>query len=74
MTSIAHAKHNNRFRELTRTKSDKHAEVSDMVFNIFKSKFAEPNCDEGFSDIARIEFMPTFSDSNLETLYRKFLN
>lgn len=74
VTSVAHAKHNNRFRELSMTERDKHAKVNDIVFNVFKSKFVEPNCDEGFSDIARIDFIPTFSDKMLENLYRQFLD
>lgn len=74
VTSIPHAKHNNRFRELTMTKTDKHSKVGDMVFNMFKSKFVEPKCDEGFSEIAKIDFTPVFSDKTFESLYRQFLD
>ena len=72
MTSIHHAKHNNRFRELT--KNDNTAKVNDMVFNIYKSKFKEPSCDEGFSEIVKIEFCPYFTDESSKTLYCQFLD
>lgn len=73
MTSIDHAKHNNRFRELT-TKDKSKMKVNDMVFNIYKSKFVEPSLDEGFSDILEIEFTPKkFTDQFSETLYYQFL-
>ena len=45
MTSIAHAKHNNRFCELT-AKSSKHVKVNDLAFNTYKSKFCEPELGE----------------------------
>ena len=73
MTSIAHAKHNNRFRELTVTEDDKHNKVNDIVFNMYKSKFTEPSSDEGFSEIAKIDFVPTFADKTREKLYKQFL-
>lgn len=36
MTSMEHAKHNNRFRELTegKAKASKHGRVNDMIFNM----------------------------------------
>lgn len=74
LTSLEHAKHNNRFRELTMQGRDKHAKVNDMVFNIYKSKFLEPSMDEGFAAIVKIEFTPTFTDKSLEILYHQFLD
>lgn len=71
MTSIDHARHNNRFRELT--SKGKIIKVNDMVFNMYKSKFVEPSLDEGFSEIVKIQFTPTFTDKTLETLYHQFL-
>lgn len=73
MTSIDHAKHNNRFRELTMTGNNKAVQVNDMVFNVYKSKFVEPSCIEGFADIVQIPFSPQFKDKCLETLYYQFL-
>lgn len=76
LTSLEHAKHNNRFRELTTKEPDKkRGKVNDMVFNMYKSKFVEPSLDEGFSAIVKIEFTPTlnFTDKSLETLYYQFL-
>lgn len=70
-TSIDHAKHNNRFRELT--SKGKLVKVNDMVFNMYKSKFVEPSLDEGFSEIVKIQFTPIFTDKSLETLYHQFL-
>ena len=74
VVSEAHAKHNNRFRELTRKEGDKHSKISDMVFNIFKSKYVEPKLDEGFSDIVKIDFTPIFNDKAKEALYHQFLD
>ena len=71
MTSIEHARHNNRFRELISI--DKLVRVNDMVFNMYKSKFVEPSLDEGFSEIVKIQFSPTFTDKSLEMLYHQFL-
>ena len=74
MTSIGHAKHNNKFRQLTAKDDPKSGKVNDMVFNIYKSKFVEPTCDEGFSDVTKIEFCPQFTDNSLSTLYSQFLD
>ena len=73
MTTIAHAKHNNRFRELT-VKSSKHVKVNDMVFNTYKSKFCEPELTEGFSEIVKIHFNPSFDNDLQANLYRRFLD
>ena len=73
MTTLAHAKHNNRFRELT-LKSSSYVKVNDMVFNMYKSKFCEPEIGEGFSEIVKIHFTPCFSDNDYHAeLYRNFL-
>ncbi len=73
VTSIAHAKHNNRFRELTMCDDDKHAKINDIAYNMYKSKFMEPSIEEGFSEIEKIEFVPFFSNSSHEALYKRFL-
>ena len=72
MTSIAHAKHNNRFRELTLGDSS-YQRINDPVFNIYKSKFAEPLASEGLTEIVKISFQPKFSDERLLALYKQFL-
>ena len=58
MTSIAHAKHNNRFRELTISDSS-YQKINDPVFNIYKSKFTEPLASEGLVEIVKVSFQPT---------------
>lgn len=73
MTSMEHAKHNNRFRELTAKDKASLVRISDMVFNMYKSKFVEPSLDEGFSDIVKVDFVPHFTDRYLEMLYHQFL-
>ena len=58
MTSITHAKHNNRFRELTISDSS-YQKINDPVFNIYKSKFTEPLASEGLVEIVKVSFQPT---------------
>ena len=72
MTSIAHAKHNNRFRELTMKKSG-YVKVNDLVFNMYKSRFCEPQVSEGFSEIVKVHIQPNFTDKQEEELYKLFL-
>ena len=72
MTTIAHAKHNNRFRELT-LKSSSYKKVNDMVFNMYKSKFCEPELGEGFSEIVKVDFSPSFENDHHVKLYKCFL-
>lgn len=73
MTSIAHAKHNNRFRELT-LKSSKYVKVNDLAFNIYKSKFCEPEIIEGLSEVVKVHFTPIFDSSEGAKLYKTFLD
>ncbi|XP_062994865.1 bifunctional polynucleotide phosphatase/kinase isoform X2 [Elgaria multicarinata webbii] len=67
--SLEQAKHNNRFREMT---EKGHVPVNDIVLNTYKSKYVEPSLEEGFSEILKIHFVPQFTDSQLESLYRQF--
>ncbi|XP_038209815.1 uncharacterized protein F21D5.5 isoform X2 [Zerene cesonia] len=69
-TSKAHALHNNKFREILKTK---HLPVNDIVFNTFKSKFVEPTVSEGFKEVIDVKFNPTFEDAAAEKLYKMFL-
>lgn len=69
--SLEQSKHNNRFREMVAS-ATKHAPVNDMVFHSYKNKFAAPALSEGFSEILQIHFVPSFSDSRSEVLFRQF--
>ncbi len=72
MTSLSQAKHNNRFREISQTDRG-HEKISDMVFNMYKSKFCEPTLAEGFVEVVQVEIAPTFEDKEKEELYKMFL-
>ena len=74
VTSLGHARHNNCFRELTSGSRSDHNRVGEMAFRRYKSKFEVPLLCEGFAEVVRIEFVPHFTDSALEALYRKFLD
>uniref|UniRef100_A0ABM5GS80 Bifunctional polynucleotide phosphatase/kinase n=1 Tax=Pogona vitticeps TaxID=103695 RepID=A0ABM5GS80_9SAUR len=67
--SLEQAKHNNRFREMT---EKGHVPVNDIVLNSYKNKYVAPSLEEGFSEILKIHFVPHFTDSKLESLYRQF--
>lgn len=67
---VAHAKHNNKFRELT---DRSHLKVSDIIINSYFKQFEEPTLDEGFKEIVEIPFVPTFNSEKQEQLYRMFL-
>lgn len=69
-TSMIHAKHNNKFREFT---DDTHEPISDMVINMYKSKYVEPTLDEGFDAIVKVNCIPKFADPQLEKLYKMYL-
>ncbi|EFX85136.1 hypothetical protein DAPPUDRAFT_46356 [Daphnia pulex] len=69
-TTMTHALHNNKFRELT---DAKHVPVSRMIFNVHKSKYQEPSLDEGFSQIVRVNFQPKFRSAEDESLYKMYL-
>ncbi|XP_063245119.1 uncharacterized protein F21D5.5 isoform X2 [Bacillus rossius redtenbacheri] len=64
------ARHNNRFREFT---DSSHVPVSEMVINMFKSKYEEPTTGEGFSAVVKINFIPEFTDPEQEKLYKMYL-
>jgi len=69
-TPIEHAKHNNKFRELTH---ESHQKVSDIVINTYFSKFEEPSESEGIDEIVKINFVPHFKDPKHEALYKMYL-
>ncbi|KAK7072515.1 hypothetical protein SK128_018821 [Halocaridina rubra] len=65
-----HCRHNNKFRTFT---GASHENISDMVYNMYKSKYVEPTLKEGFEEIIRVNFIPKFRTAKDEALYRKFL-
>ncbi|XP_071090216.1 bifunctional polynucleotide phosphatase/kinase-like [Haliotis cracherodii] len=69
-TNIQHIRHNERYREMT---DKSHKPINEMVLNSFKSKYKEPNKEEGFSEILKINFVPKFESSASEDLYKQFL-
>uniref|UniRef100_A0A674CGI6 Polynucleotide kinase 3'-phosphatase n=1 Tax=Salmo trutta TaxID=8032 RepID=A0A674CGI6_SALTR len=69
--SLEQAKHNNRFREMAPS-TTKHLKVNDMIFHSYKKKFVAPSLSEGFSEILQVHFVPTFTDSQSEALFRQF--
>ncbi|KAM5132274.1 bifunctional polynucleotide phosphatase/kinase [Mantella aurantiaca] len=69
--TIELSKHNNRFREMTHTGKG-HVSVNDMVINSYKSKFVAPSLNEGFSEILKVNFVPSFKDPELKSLYLQF--
>lgn len=64
------SKHNNAFRELT---DPSHDHISDMIFNMYRSKYEEPQLKEGFDEIVKVNMVPKFKDSNHKKLYNMFL-
>lgn len=68
--SIAHAKHNIVFRELS---DSLHSKINDMVFNMLKKKYQEPALDEGFITIHKVNFKPVFANESEEKLYKMYL-
>ena len=70
MTTLAQAKHNNKFRELTTNNDNKR--VTEIAFNTFKSRFVQPSTIEGFSEVLKITLHPCVEDKHLN-LYKQFL-
>ncbi|XP_031559592.1 bifunctional polynucleotide phosphatase/kinase-like isoform X2 [Actinia tenebrosa] len=70
--SREHAQHNNTVRETLNTDKD-YKHVGTMVFNIYRSHYVEPSCDEGFSEILKIKFIPKFKEKSTREFYNQFL-
>lgn len=64
--SMEHARHNNRFRELSASDHDK---VPDMVFYQYRKAFEEPDLSEGFSKILKVNFLPKFANDDIKEKY-----
>ncbi|CAH1137528.1 unnamed protein product [Phyllotreta striolata] len=69
-TSFQHSKHNNRFRELT---DKSHIPVNEIVINSLRKTYQKPELIEGFEEIVEIPFVPSFSNEEMEELYKHFL-
>lgn len=71
MTTIfKHAEHNIAFRELTDTN---HSKINRIVLNTYRKNYQEPDLDEGFTEIVRVNFVPSFQDEREKSLYELFL-
>ncbi|CAH0715595.1 unnamed protein product, partial [Brenthis ino] len=70
MTTKAHALHNNKFREIMKTK---HLQVNDIIFNTYKNKFVEPSVNEGFKEVIEVKFSPCFENKEAENIYKLYL-
>ncbi|CAH1128271.1 unnamed protein product [Ceutorhynchus assimilis] len=69
-TSLAHMRHNNKFRQLT---DNSHAYVSDIIIFSFNKNFQQPDMSEGFAQILKIPFVGKFNDDSLQKIYKTFL-
>ncbi|XP_013105344.1 uncharacterized protein F21D5.5 [Stomoxys calcitrans] len=68
--SLAQVKHHLTFRQLTDTK---HSKVSEMILNMMKKKYTQPQLDEGFTEIVKVNIKPTFKRDDWKRLYRLYL-
>ncbi|XP_066143065.1 uncharacterized protein F21D5.5 [Euwallacea fornicatus] len=69
-TSLAHMRHNNKFRELT---DNTHTIVSDIIIFSYRKNYQEPEKEEGYSQILKIPFITKFINKDLEKVYKTFL-
>lgn len=67
--SLEQAQHNNRFREMTETG---HVPVTDVVLHSYKRRFVAPTGAEGFAQVLRVPFVPSFSDPRRRRLFQQF--
>ena len=71
-TSLAHAKHNNIYREIIDTSKD-HAKIGEALMHQFKNKYQEPSLDEGFTEIVKINVVPKFLFEQHRQIYFMYL-
>lgn len=71
--SIAHCKHNNRFRELKNIGNSKYKPVNDIAFNTYSARFTQPDVSEGFTEIVQVNFLPDFEGTEDAELYSYYL-
>ena len=68
-TSIAHCKHNNRFRELNNIGNSNYKPVNDIAFNAYSARFTDPDVGEGFTEVVKVNFVPDFDNPEDAELY-----
>lgn len=51
-----------------------HIVVIFFVSFSFRSLYEEPSCDEGFKEIVKVNFLPTFKEERIKELYMQFLH
>lgn len=68
--SVDHAKHNNKFRELT---DPSHAKISEIIINSYMKNYQLPTMEEGFTEIVHINFVPSFQKEEDRQLYEMYL-
>ena len=71
--SIAHCKHNNRFRELNNIGNSNYKPVNDIAFNAYLARFTDPDVGEGFTEVVQVNFVPDFKDKEDVELYSYYL-
>ncbi|XP_072762871.1 uncharacterized protein F21D5.5 isoform X1 [Anoplolepis gracilipes] len=69
-TSIEHAKHNNKFRELT---DPSHIPINEIIINSYMKNYVPPTLEEGFKEIVEINFIPNFHNEQDRKLYEMYL-
>ncbi|XP_011635937.1 uncharacterized protein F21D5.5 isoform X1 [Pogonomyrmex barbatus] len=69
-TSIEHAKHNNKFRELT---DPSHIPINEIIINSYVKNYVPPTLEEGFKEIVEINFVPNFNNEKDRRLYEMYL-
>ena len=72
-TSIAHCKHNNKFRELKSIGDSGYKPVNDIAFNSYSARCNQPDVSEGLSEIVRVNFIPDFQSTEDTELYSQYL-
>ncbi|GLV43754.1 Polynucleotide kinase 3'-phosphatase [Carabus blaptoides fortunei] len=69
-TSIQHAKHNNIFREII---DKNHQAINEIIINSYKNKLTEPQAEEGFEAIVKVNCLPKFDNPEHDRLYHMYL-
>ena len=69
-TSHEQARHNNTFREITDTS---HTRIKEILFNQYRAKHEPPTVSEGFSEIIKVNLVPSFTSDDLDNLYHMYL-
>ena len=72
-SSIAHCKHNNKFRELKNSSNSNYKPVNDIAFNTYSARFTQPDVSEGFTEIVQVNFLPDFEETEDAELYSHYL-